>query len=139
MTPMIGALAAVAACAVVSPAEGGAAPENFFQDRGYYITFMRMPTYDLGQWVFAAERTWRQPSPVVSPERVRAMIAQGKLTPAARKRYRAALDRLRGVAERCQGGTPCERELLRIARWVLSRWEGENRRLLAPLPSSRPE
>jgi len=27
-----------------------AAPDGSFADRGYYITFMRMPTYDLAQW-----------------------------------------------------------------------------------------
>ena len=36
---------------------------------------------------FNAERTWCQPSPVVSPDRVRAMAAQGKLTPQKRAEY----------------------------------------------------
>ena len=25
-------------------------PQSPFQERGYYITFMRMPTYDLAAW-----------------------------------------------------------------------------------------
>ena len=43
------------------------------------------------QAVFATERTWCQPSPLVSPDRVRATAAQGKLTPQKRSEYRAAL------------------------------------------------
>ena len=44
------------------------------------------------QSVFATERTWCQPSPLVSPERVRAMKARGELTAKKRTEYRAALD-----------------------------------------------
>ena len=49
------------------------------------------------QAVFATERTWCQPSPLVSPERVRAMKDRGELTPEKRAEYRAALDRLRAI------------------------------------------
>src|SRR5262249_57492733 len=52
------------------------------------------------QAVFAAERTWCQPSPVVSPDRVRAMEAQGRLTPQKRAEYRTALERLRRIEGR---------------------------------------
>lgn len=39
------------------------------------------------QAIFATERTWCQPAPVVCPERVRAMKAQGTLTPKKRDEY----------------------------------------------------
>jgi hypothetical protein len=75
------------------------------------------------QAAFARDRTWCQPSPVVCPERLRAMKAQGALSPQKAAGYRAALDRLREVEGRHR--TPRsdgERELHRIARWVLGRW-----------------
>jgi hypothetical protein len=83
------------------------------------------------QGVFAAERTWCQPSPVVSPERVRAMKAQGKLTPQNSADYRTALDRLRSIERRNrEPKSDGEKELRRIAGWVLDRWGEEDRRLL---------
>jgi hypothetical protein len=82
-----------------------------------------------------SERTWCQPSPLVSPERVRAMASQGKLTPPKRAEYRAALDRLRAIETRHRDPkSDGERELRRIARWVLDRWEGGGDRLLDPGP-----
>jgi hypothetical protein len=47
------------------------------------------------QAIFAMERTWCQPSPVVCPDRVRAMKTQGTLTPKKRDEYRAALIKLK--------------------------------------------
>ena len=83
------------------------------------------------QAAFNSERTWCQPSPLASPERVRAMAAQGKLTPQKRGEYRAALDRLRTIEVRHrEPGSDGERELHRIARWVLDRWGEEGRKLL---------
>jgi hypothetical protein len=80
------------------------------------------------QAVFASERTWCQPSPVVSPDRVRAMAAQGKLTPRKRSEYRAALERLRRIEGRHrEPRSDGERELRRIARWVIDRWSEEDR------------
>ena len=55
------------------------------------------------QAAFAFERTWCQPSPLVSPERVRAMKDRGDLTPKKRAEYRAALDRLRAIEGRHRG------------------------------------
>src|SRR5262249_53872614 len=41
----------MAVIAGVTPAAGaGVGPEGPFAQRGYYITFMRMPTYDLADW-----------------------------------------------------------------------------------------
>src|SRR5262249_55089804 len=72
------------------------------------------------QAVFATERTWCQPSPVVSPDRVRAMAAQDKLTPQKRAEYRAARDRLRRIEGRHrEPRSDGEKELHRIARWVI--------------------
>jgi hypothetical protein len=80
------------------------------------------------------ERTWCQPSPLVSPERVRAMASQGMLTPPKQAEYRAALDRLRAIEVRHrEPRSEDEKELHRIARWVLDRWTDEERRLLEPV------
>jgi hypothetical protein len=83
------------------------------------------------QAVFARERTWCQPSPLACPERVRAMAAQGNLTPQKRLGYQGALERLRVIDQRHrEAKSNGQQELHRITRWVLDRWEGENRRLL---------
>jgi hypothetical protein len=83
------------------------------------------------QAVFATERTWCQPSPLVSPDRVRAMKSQGRLTPQKRAEYRAALDGLRRIEGRHrEPRSDGEKELHRIARWVLERWGEEDRKLL---------
>jgi hypothetical protein len=85
------------------------------------------------QATFATERTWCQPSPVVSPDRVRAMAAQGKLTPQKRVEYRAALERLRRIEGRHQEPkSDGERELHRIARWVIDRWQVDGKLLEDP-------
>ena len=84
------------------------------------------------QAIFARERTWCRPSPLVCPDRVRAMVDQKALTPAKRAEYRAALDRLRSIEQRHRDPKSTgEKELHRIARWVLEQWDpGDNRRLL---------
>jgi len=85
------------------------------------------------QALFNKDRTWCQPSPVTSPERTRAMVNQGLLTSSKRAEYRAALERLEALASRHRAPTSDgERELHRIARWVLDRWNEENRDLLHP-------
>lgn len=85
------------------------------------------------QAVFASERTWCQPSPVVSPERVRAMNDQGRLTVQKRGEYRAALAGLRAMHQRHRDArSEGQRELLRIAQWVLKQWEGGAERILEP-------
>jgi hypothetical protein len=78
-------------------------------------------------------RTWCQPSPLASPERVRAMKDRGELTMARRAEYRAALDRLRAIeGRRRDPRSDGEREIHRIARWLLDRWRGEESLLLEP-------
>jgi hypothetical protein len=85
------------------------------------------------QSVLVTERTWCQPSPLASPERVRAMAAQGTLTPRKRAEYRAALDRLRAIDERHrEPSTGGERELQRVARWVVDRWRNDDGLLREP-------
>ena len=88
------------------------------------------------QAMFATERSWCQPSPVVCPERVRAMKVQGMLTSDKRDEYRATLTKLRAIDERHQEAkSEGERQLLQIARWVLTQWTPENQALLEPTPS----
>lgn len=83
------------------------------------------------QAIFAHERSWCQPSPVVCPERVRAMKAQGQLTPQKQKEYRAVLTKLRAMEERHQQArSKGERQLLEIVRWVLGQWQGNNQAIL---------
>ncbi len=82
------------------------------------------------QAAFAAERTWCQPSPLVSPDRVRAMAAQGKLTPKKRAEYRAGLERIRQIEARHRDPkSDGEKELHRIARWVVDQWRADGRLL----------
>ncbi len=89
------------------------------------------------QAMFATERSWCQPSPVVCPERVRAMKVQGMLTSDKRDEYRATLTKLRAIDERHQEAkSEGERQLLQIARWVLTQWTPENQALLEPTPST---
>lgn len=79
------------------------------------------------QAVFATDRTWCQPSPLVSPERVRAMKGRGELTPKKRADYQAALERVRGIEQRRREPTSFgEIELHRVAKWVVDRWQGED-------------
>ena len=82
------------------------------------------------QRVFVQERTWCQAAPVVNPARVRAMKARGDLTAERIAGYRATLAMLQDIAERHRSGRAGERELHRIARWVLDLWKGENAELL---------
>lgn len=84
------------------------------------------------QGVFAAERTWCQPAPLASPDRVKAMKAAGQLTDRKRAEYRAALDRIREVERRHRGKGEAFAELHRVAKWVTDQWAGENGKLLAP-------
>jgi hypothetical protein len=83
------------------------------------------------QAVFATERTWCQPSPLVCPDRVRAMKARGELTEVKRDEYRKALDQLSAIERRHrEPRSEGEKELHRIARWVLDRWTEEEQKLL---------
>jgi hypothetical protein len=89
------------------------------------------------QAVFATERTWCRPSPLVCPDRVRAMSDQKALSSAKRAEYRAVLDRLQSVEDRHRSPrSEGEKELHRITRWVLEQWRPENRRLLEDSRSS---
>jgi hypothetical protein len=77
------------------------------------------------------QRTWCQPSPLTSPERVREMKDRGELTAKTRAEYRAALDRLRAIEMRHrEPTTDAERALHRIARWMIDRWAEGDWRLL---------
>lgn len=83
------------------------------------------------QEIFATERTWCQPSPLVCPERVRALAEQRALSPESKRKYRASLDQLRDMERRYrEAGSEGEKELHRICRWVLDQWTEEARELL---------
>jgi hypothetical protein len=84
------------------------------------------------QQVFAAERTWAQPAPLLSPQRVVAMKAAGQLTDEKRAEYRAALDRVRAIDDRYREKHPEYAALYRTARWITDLWRNENGELLAP-------
>jgi hypothetical protein len=87
------------------------------------------------QAVFATERTWCQPSPLVCPDRVRAMKEQGDLSPEKRDAYRKMLHQLRAIEGRHpEPRSDGEKQLHRITRWVLDRWQGVNNNLLNPVP-----
>ncbi len=84
------------------------------------------------QAAFNAGRTWCQPSPLTSPDRVRAMGGRGELTPKVRANYQSALQRLFAIEMRHRVPmSDGEKELHRIVRWVLDRWDGEAMKLLA--------
>jgi hypothetical protein len=58
-------------------------------------------------------------------------VSQGKLTPQKRAEYQAALEWFRVIDQRHrEAKSNGQKELHRIARWVLDQWEGENRKLL---------
>jgi hypothetical protein len=83
------------------------------------------------QTIFAVDRTWCQPSPVVCPDRVRAMKRQGKLSVEKQAEYSTALAKLRSIEQRHERpASERERQLLQIARWVHRSWGGENQALL---------
>lgn len=85
------------------------------------------------QRVFARERTWCQASPLVSPERVRAMKERGALKEPQVAGYRAALERVRRMEERHRDASNAgAKELHRVAKWVLDQWSGPNAKMLEP-------
>ena len=68
------------------------------------------------------------------------MKLRGDLSPKKRVEYREALDRLRAVEGRHrEPGSEGEKELHRIARWVLDRWEDQNDQKLLFSPTDHPK
>jgi hypothetical protein len=84
------------------------------------------------QRVFAAGRTWCQAAPVVSPERVKALLEIGRLDDRMRADCRSALALVRQIESRSQGKGPALAEMHRIAKWVSEQWTEETEKLLAP-------
>jgi hypothetical protein len=83
------------------------------------------------QRAFFHERTWCQAAPIVNPDRVRAMKRRGELSPERIAAWRTALAEIRQIAARHESGQSAgERELHRIAQWVLNRWTGPDAALL---------
>ena len=84
------------------------------------------------QRFLAHSRTWCQASPLVDPERVRALKERRELKPERAADLRTALEKIRGISERHRAATNSgTRELHRTAQWVLDQWTGNNAGLLA--------
>jgi hypothetical protein len=81
--------------------------------------------------IYASERTWYQPSPVVSVERITALEKSGALNDERRARYREQLDQLATIASRYRNAkNDGERKLFATADWVVRQWKGDSRKLL---------
>lgn len=84
------------------------------------------------QDIFALERTWYQPSPIVSVERCRALNEAGALVPETKRRYLDRLDKLREIAERYEHSEyETEKEMCQLIDWVLKQWNAEALQLLS--------
>jgi hypothetical protein len=82
------------------------------------------------QRIFAVERTWSHPAPIVNPERMKALAAAGRLSPRKRAEYRATLSNLREIESRYRGkGSPFA-DMHRAAKWATDQWTGESEKLL---------
>lgn len=87
------------------------------------------------QAIVATERSWCQAAPLLSPDRVLAWNAQGRLTAEKKAAVWASLEQLRLVERRHRDGkSPGERELYRVATWILQLWGNEHQHLIAPAP-----
>ena len=81
------------------------------------------------------ERTWCQPSPLTSPERVRAMRLAGKLTPRKQAEYLAMLNRVGEVLGRYPSPrSEGERGMVKICRWILDQWKEKDLETLGSGP-----
>lgn len=80
-------------------------------------------------------RTWTQPAPLASPDRVRIEIAAGRTKPSALDEYCASLQQLREMTTRhADSSHPARCDLHRIGQWLLDQWTGPNLELLKPVP-----
>lgn len=85
------------------------------------------------QSIFASERTWYQPSPVVSVARCRAMHETGQLTAEKRAAYRTQIEQLRLIAARnSPGKSHGQQKLAATADWVVQQWSSDALRMLQP-------
>jgi len=81
--------------------------------------------------VFAMERNWSTPPPLTTPGLVQARAEQGQLKPEQKASYRKTLEELKQMSAKYKDAQqPGQRELHRIANWVVKQWDGENRKLL---------
>jgi hypothetical protein len=84
---------------------------------------------------FFEGRTWCQPAPLASPDRVRADLATGRTTPANLAALRADLDEIQLIpARHAKAPQPARRDIHRISQWLLGQWPAATRRLLDPGP-----
>jgi hypothetical protein len=83
--------------------------------------------------IFFTGRTWTQPAPLASPDRVRIDIAAGRIKADTLAGYSASLQTLQQIAHRHQNTDhPSRRDLHRIATWIVGQWTGPNAQLLEP-------
>jgi hypothetical protein len=80
---------------------------------------------------FFEGRTWYQPAPLASPDRVRLDRAAGRLKPPALAALGAMLTEVeRLTARHAHAETAARRDAHRIGRWLLDRWTAAERELL---------
>lgn len=85
------------------------------------------------QSIYATERTWWQPSPVVSVERCRALHEAGQLSAERSARYVEQINQLTAIAARYDKASAVgERKLSEAADLVLRQWDAEAWKLLRP-------
>ncbi len=83
------------------------------------------------QRAFFNGRTWCQPSPLASPERVRVELMAGRVKASQLVAYRSALQELEATTARhADSSNAARREMHRIGKWVLDQWRGTNMDLL---------
>lgn len=81
---------------------------------------------------FFADRSWFSASPLVSPSTLETRLEMGSLSLAQLANYRDRLRRIEQIARRYQSApSPPERELGRLAGWVVKNWEGTGYRLIS--------
>ncbi len=74
------------------------------------------------QRIYAADRTWCQPAPLLDPERVRAMREAGELTEPRIEAYRVSLNRAQEIASRYRNKGEAFAALRRAAQWIADLW-----------------
>lgn len=84
------------------------------------------------QRIYAAERTWCQPAPLLDPDRVQAMREAGELTEPRIEVYRASLNRARAIAARYRDKGETFAGLHRAAQWIADLWSDRTEAFTGP-------
>ena len=79
------------------------------------------------QRVFFEDRTWCQPSRLVSPRRMQIDLAAGRVKAEKTASYRKILEQVRQIASRhADAGDAGRGEIHRIAKWIHDQWAEED-------------